>query len=239
VSLSVSAARQALDRVIDPELDRSLVELDFVQSLEVGEGEVTAAIRLPTFWCSPSFAYLMVGDAHAALRALPGARRVRVELVDHFAGERITEATAAGLSFREAFPDQADGELAELRRKFRLKAFVVRQEPVLRAARRALGDAEAVTLVLGDGAAPSWCEPSEWAEYLGRRGDLGMPDDPDALAFTDAQGEPLAADGLGDYLRLARSVRISLQANTEFCTGLLAARYDEGLSEWQTKEVVA
>jgi hypothetical protein len=163
---------------------------------------------------------------------------VRVELVDHFAGERITEAVAAGLSFQEAFPTQADGELGELRRRFRLKAFVVRQEPPLRAARRALGDAGAVALRLGDGEPPAFADRSAWAEYLARRRDLGMDEGPDALAFTDAQGEPLGAEGLDDYLRLARSVRISLESNTEFCTGLLAARYGD-LEEWQRKEVPA
>ena len=72
-----------------------------------------------------------------------------------------------------------------------------------------------------------------------RRRELGMGEDPGALVFTDAQGAPLAADGLGDYLRLARSVRISLESNTEFCTGLLAARYGDGLEEWRAKEVAA
>lgn len=236
---SVAAAREALDQVMDPELDRSLVALDFVQSLEIADGEVRAAIRLPTFWCSPNFAYLMVGDAHEALREMPGAERVRVDLVDHFAGERITEAVQAGLSFQEAFPDQAQGELAELRRKFRLKAFVVRQEPVLRAARRSLGDAGAVSCRLGDGSAPAWAQAGEWAEYLSRRRQLAMSDDPEGLAFTDAQGRALASDGLADYLRLSRLVRISLESNTEFCTGLLAARYGDGLEEWRTKEVAA
>jgi metal-sulfur cluster biosynthetic enzyme len=239
VTVSLAAARGALDRVVDPELDRSLTELEFIASLEVDGGDVTVALRLPTYWCSPSFAYLMVGDARAALEALPGARSVRVTLVDHFAGERITEAAAQGLSFQEAFPTQADGELGELRRTFRRKAFVVRQEPVLRSARAALGDDGAVRVALGDGAPPDWCDPAEWAEYLGRRRDLGMDDDPAALAFTHADGDPLSAEGLADYVRLARSVRISLQANTEFCTGLLAARYDEGLHDWQRKEVVA
>jgi len=37
--------------------------------------------------------------------------------------------------------------------------------------------------------------------------------------------------------RAARTVRISLQSNTEFCTGLLAARYGGGAEEWQRKEV--
>ena len=68
-----------------------------------------------------------------------------------------------------------------------------------------------------------------------------MEEGPAELVFTDAQGAPLAADGLNDYLRLARSVRISLQSNTEFCTGLLAARYDgeAGVESWQGREVVA
>jgi len=241
MTVSVDAVWEAIDGVIDPELDRSLVELDFVRSVEVGEGDVRVALRLPTYWCSPNFAYLMVGDAQEAVRRVPGAERVRVDLVDHFAGERISEAIQAGLSFQEAFPDQAEGELDELRRKFRLKAFVVRQEPVLRAVRRTLGDAGAVALRLGDGAPPEAVEASEWSEYLRRRRDLDMGEGPAELVFTDAQGAPLAADGLDLYLRLARSVRISLQSNTEFCTGLLAARYDGegGVESWQQREVVA
>ena len=241
MTVSAAAVWGAMDGVIDPELDRSLVELEFVRSVEVGEGDVHVALRLPTYWCSPNFAYLMVGDAHEAVRRLPGAERVRVDLVDHYAGERISTAIQAGLSFQEAFPDQAEGELDELRRKFRLKAFVVRQEPVLRAVRRAAGDAEAVALRLGDGVPPEGVDAQEWLEYLRRRRDLGMGEGPSELAFTDAQGASLPAEGLDMYLRLARSVRISLQSNTEFCTGLLAARYDGagGVESWQGREVVA
>jgi len=241
MTVSVDAVWEAIDGVIDPELDRSLVELDFVRSVEVGEGDVRVALRLPTYWCSPNFAYLMVGDAQEAVRRVPGAQRVRIDLVDHFAGEQISEAIQAGLSFQEAFPDQAEGELDALRRKFRLKAFVVRQEPVLRAVRHTLGDAGAVALCLGDGSPPEGVEAQEWSEYLRRRRELGMGEAPAELVFTDAQGAPLAADGLDHYLRLARSVRISLQSNTEFCTGLLAARYDGegGVESWQGREVVA
>jgi metal-sulfur cluster biosynthetic enzyme len=241
MTVSAAAVWDAMDGVIDPELDRSLVELEFVRSVEVGEREVHVALRLPTYWCSPNFAYLMVGDAHEAVRRVPGAERVRIDLVDHYAGERISTAIQAGLSFQEAFPDQAEGELDELRRKFRLKAFVVRQEPVLRAVRREIGDARAVALLVGDGSPPEGVEVQEWLEYLRRRRDLGMGEGPSELAFTDAQGAPLSADGLDMYLRLARSVRVSLQSNTEFCTGLLAARYDgeAGAESWQQREVVA
>ena len=197
MTVSVAAVWEAIDGVIDPELDRSLVELEFVRSVEVGGGDVHVALRLPTYWCSPNFAYLMVGDAHEAVRRVPGAERVRIDLVDHYAGERISEAIQAGLSFQEAFPDQAEGELHELRRKFRLKAFVVRQEPVLRAVRlarrrRRRGRPAPGRRVAARGggrlrsgrstcaAAATWA----WA------------DGPDELVFTDAQGAPLAADGL-------------------------------------------
>lgn len=238
---SEAAVWAAMDRVIDPELDRSLAALDFVSQVAVAEGEVRVQVRLPTYWCSPSFAYLMVGDADTALREVPGVDRVVVELVDHFAGERITDAVGAGMSFQEAFPDQADGELAELRRRFQRKAFLVRQEPVLRAARAALGGNAAVALRLGVGAAPTGVDPGQWAEYLRRRRDLGMSRDPGAPALTDADGAPLVADELDHYLRLSRSVRISLESNTEFCTGLLAARYDgePGVESWQRQEVTA
>ena len=114
----------------------------------------------------------------------------------------------------------------------------MRQEPVLRAVRRSAGDDEAVALRLGDGSPPEGVDAGEWREYLRRRRDLGMGEHPHDLAFTDAQGAPLDAGGLDRYLRLARSVRISLQSNTEFCTGLLAARYDgeHGVEGWQRKE---
>jgi hypothetical protein len=146
---------------------------------------------------------------------------------------------AAGRSFREAFPDHADGELTDLRTRFRRKAFVVRQEPVLRAAREALGDDGATAVRLGDGEPPAWAAPGEWAEYLLRRRELGMPEEPSSLAFTDAGGAPLPAGSLARYLRLSRSVRVSLLANAEFCTGLLAARYEASPEAWQRKEVAA
>ena len=242
MSVSVDAVWEAIDGVIDPELDRSLVELEFVRSVEVGGGDVRVALRLPTYWCSPNFAYLMVGDAQEAVKRVPGAEQVRIDLVDHYAGERISEAIQAGLSFQEAFPDQAEGELHELRRKFRLKAFVVRQEPVLRAVRQTLGDAGAVALRLGDGSPPEGVEadgmvgvpaPSPRPGHGARRRPSWSSPTPRA--------RPSTADGLDMYLRLARSVRISLQSNTEFCTGLLAARYDgeDGVEGWQQREVVA
>ncbi len=234
--ISADQVWTALMDVRDPELDRSVVELEFVQSVTVEEANAMVALRLPTYWCSPSFAYMMVSDAHDAVSALDGVGTVRIELVDHHVGDTVTEGVSSGRTFMETFPEHADGELGELRRKFRLKAFLVRQEPVLRAARDALGAAGALELRLGDRTAPLGIDAAEWHEYLRRRTELDMDDRAEALVFTNAQGEPLDAEELDHYIRVSRSVRVSLMANTEFCTGLLAARYDT-VETWQHAEV--
>lgn len=234
--ISAEQVWTALEDVRDPELDRSVVKLDFIQSVSVDGADARVALRLPTYWCSPSFAYMMVSDAHDAVSALDGVGSVHIELVDHHAGDVVTEGVRSGRTFTETFPDHADGELGELRRKFRLKAFLVRQEPVLRAARDALGAAGALELRLRDGSPPVGIDPEDWGEYLRRRRELDMDDGPDALVFTSAQGEPLDTEGLDHFIRVSRSVRVSLMANTEFCTGLLAARYDT-VETWQHAEV--
>jgi hypothetical protein len=179
---------------------------------------------------------MMVSDAHEAVSALDGVGTVRIELVDHHVGETVSEGVRSGRTFTETFPEHADGELGELRRKFRLKAFLVRQEPVLRAARDAFGATGALELRLGDGTPPLGIDADQWHEYLRRRAELDMDGGPEALAFTSAQGEPLDADELDHYIRISRSVRVNLMANGEFCTGLLAARYDT-LESWQHAEV--
>lgn len=51
-----AAVRERLDEVRDPELDRSIVDLDYVDEIRIEEGTVAVAFVLPTAWCSPAFA---------------------------------------------------------------------------------------------------------------------------------------------------------------------------------------
>ena len=62
--------RRALDVVQDPELDEPITDLGFVRSIEIADGAVEVHLRLPTSFCSPSFAYLMTSDAKDALQGL-------------------------------------------------------------------------------------------------------------------------------------------------------------------------
>ena len=49
------------------------------------DGEAEVHLRLPTYFCAPNFAYLMVADAYDAVAGLDGVRRTEVVLDDHFA----------------------------------------------------------------------------------------------------------------------------------------------------------
>ena len=80
----------AIAGVLDPELDEPLVSLGFIDRVQVDGPDVTVVFKLPTYWCSPNFAYLMAGDLRARIRALPGIRTARIELLDHCAEDEIT-----------------------------------------------------------------------------------------------------------------------------------------------------
>ena len=90
------AVWSALGTVLDPELDEPITELDFVESCTVSAaGEVTVGLRLPTFFCAPTFSFLMVADAYDAVMAVPGVNSATVTLADHSASEEINGGVAA------------------------------------------------------------------------------------------------------------------------------------------------
>ncbi|RCW39639.1 uncharacterized protein DUF59 [Halopolyspora algeriensis] len=216
-----SAVWRALGTVLDPELDEPITDLDFVASLEVRDHEVFVDLRLPTYFCAPNFAYLMVADAHDVLTGLPGITRVRVRLLDHFAADEINAGVAAGDGFDASFPGLATGELDELRRTFLRKAHIAYQEKLAsRLLRSGCTQEELVRVRLRD------LEDSrELAKLRRRREQLGLPSQDDAPLLLDDRGEPVEVDTLPVRLRFARTTRVSIEANAGWCRGLLSTRY--------------
>ncbi|MFN5683896.1 iron-sulfur cluster assembly protein, partial [Bradyrhizobium sp.] len=50
----------ALQSVMDPELDESVVELNFVTKADIdAANHVHIEFRLPTYWCAANFSFLM------------------------------------------------------------------------------------------------------------------------------------------------------------------------------------
>jgi metal-sulfur cluster biosynthetic enzyme len=219
---SDAALSTALSRVRDPELDEPITELGFVSELRVDGGRVEVRLRLPTYFCAPNFAYLMVADTRAELEAVPGVERVHVALEDHFASDEINGGVDGDRDFAATFPGEVVGDLTELRSLFDRKAFVVRQERLCQAlitrGRRA---EELPGMCLGE--LPALTETTD---YLERRTRLGLDVSPQAPLLLRPNGEPIDADDAPRQLRFAQTVRVSIEGNADLCRALLHTRYD-------------
>jgi metal-sulfur cluster biosynthetic enzyme len=220
----------ALDAVRDPELDEPITSLGFVSSCTVsGDGYAQVRLRLPTYFCAPNFAFLMVADAYDAVSALPDVRTTEVVLEDHFASDAVNGGVAARAGFARSFDGEAVGELHELRADFLRKAVLAGTDLVCRPLADAdTGPSALAALTLGQ--AP----PSAALERLRqRRAELGLPAGDDAPLLIDpATGAPLDADAVPLHLRRARTTRVSIEANAGICRGMLRHRYGtSGLGE--------
>jgi metal-sulfur cluster biosynthetic enzyme len=220
----------ALDTVRDPELDEPITSLGFVSSCTVSaDGDALIRLRLPTYFCAPNFAFLMVADAYDAVSAMTGVRATEVVLEDHFASDAINGGVAARAGFARSFDGEAVGELHELRADFLRKAVMAGTDLVCRPlAAAGTGPSELAALTLGQ--AP----PSASLERLRqRRAELGLPAGDDAPLLIDpATGAPLRDDAVPLHLRRAHTTWISIEANAGICRGMLRHRYGtSGLGE--------
>ena len=214
----------ALDSVRDPELDEPITALGFVSSCTVTpDGDAQVRLRLPTYFCAPNFAFLMVADAYDVVSALPGVRTAEIVLDDHFASDAINGGVAARAGFAHSFDGEAVGELDELRADFLRKAVMAGTDQVCRPL-LAAGTDPASLPGLTLGAVP----PSPaLARLTERRAELGLPADDDAALLIDPRtGEPVAPGDLRLHLGRARLTRTSLEANGSICRGMLRHRYD-------------
>jgi metal-sulfur cluster biosynthetic enzyme len=213
----------ALAGVRDPELDEPVTALGFVSSACVdADGMAEVRLRLPTYFCAPNFAYLMVADAYDAVSAVPGVSGARVLIEDHFAADAINAGVAARAGFRRSFEGEAAAELDQLRIDFIRKAVLAGTDRVCRPMLAAGRDLEDLaTLTLGD--AP----PSPDRERLrSRRAELGLAASDDSALIIDAiTGRPVPADALKLHLGRARLTRVSAEANSGVCRGMLRSRY--------------
>jgi metal-sulfur cluster biosynthetic enzyme len=213
----------ALGSVVDPELDEPITDLGFVRSVAVDGGTVEVHLRLPTSFCAPNFAWLMASDARAAVAAVPGVERVVVALDDHSDSDLINRGLATGADYRATFAHEAEESLDELRATFTRKAHTAAMERAITGllrADRSLTEDDVHDLVLGDLPAGPITEA-----LLRRRAVLGLPLTPAAPVLVHDDGTPPERADAALRLRMARSVRISIDGNAHFCRGLLRTRY--------------
>ncbi|HUG61596.1 MAG TPA: iron-sulfur cluster assembly protein [Methylomirabilota bacterium] len=229
----VSELWRRLGEVNDPELDESITEMGFVERAEVvGDGGVEVDFRLPTYWCSPNFAFLMLDGVRKALDQLSWSPMYRVTLHDHMFAEEVNLGIKADKAFGEIFAELAgDLDLEGLRETFSVKAFKRRQEAVLVGLRQhGLTDREilgmdlaaldAARIETGEAAKQKPRYRAAYVERFPRR----RPNDP---VFLTCEGAQIPTPTLGAYLADLRAVRINMEFNGALCRGLKRTRYKE------------
>jgi metal-sulfur cluster biosynthetic enzyme len=218
-----TAVLAALDTVRDPELDESVTSLGFVTSCTVSaDGVADVRLRLPTYFCAPNFAFLMVADAFEAVSGVAGIERAQIILEDHFASDEINRGVAAKAGFVDSFEGLAEVELDTLRSDFVRKAAFAATDrvcrPLLAAGRT---PAELAEMTLGDVPASPDRE-----RLRSRRAELGLPAADDSALLVDlVSGEAIGELALPLHLRRARLTGVNMEANSGVCRGLLRQRY--------------
>jgi metal-sulfur cluster biosynthetic enzyme len=214
---------EALGTVRDPELDEPVTSLGFVTSCTVSaDGDVEVRLRLPTYFCAPNFAFLMVADAFDAVSGVAGVRHIEVVLEDHFASEEINRGVAARAGFVDSFDGLAVAELDTLRSDFVRKAVLAGTDRVCRPLLAAGYTVdELAEFALGD--APPSADRRRLQE---RRAELGLPAEPGSPLLVDVvTGEAVGPRALPLHLRRARLTLVNIEANASVCRGMLQHRY--------------
>jgi len=239
-SPSESAVLERLDRVTDPELDESIVELDYIEGITIDGGHVSMTFVLPTAWCSPAFAWMMATDARDEIEALPAVDRAEIVLEEHLHETEITEGVNDRLTFEEAFPD-ADGGVESVRATLDSKARLARQYDAVEALLSAgldggqivdlersdlsLEEPATVSVHGGSVVVPIDAEPIE--SYLEKAAAVGLLEDDDAALFRTPEAEPIDADEFELVHNRARLASVNMTGQGTVCDALNEARRAE------------
>ncbi|SFH04120.1 Metal-sulfur cluster biosynthetic enzyme [Halopelagius inordinatus] len=250
-----TAVLSVLDRVMDPELDRSIVELGYVDEVRIESDEdgarVAVEFTLPTAWCSPAFAWMMATDARDGVESMRGVDDCTVRLREHMHQTEVNEGVNGGRSFADAFPD-AEGGVADVRATLDSKARVARQYDAVETLLDAGLGHEQVAELTRDDFEPLPTEgrmavyvrdrsvgldvPSEpVVRYLRKADEVGLYDDGDETAsrggedrlFRTPEGDPIPPARAELVHRRARLAKVNMSGQGGVCDALHEARREE------------
>ncbi|MBZ6495085.1 iron-sulfur cluster assembly protein [Natrinema longum] len=237
-----AAVRDRLDRVTDPELDRSIVALEYVDAIEIDAQRVAVDLTLPTAWCSPAFAWMMAIDARDEVESLPAVEESRITLHDHMHETEINRGVNERLSFGEAFPD-ADGDVAAVRAELDEKARVARQYDAVETLLEAGLDGESivdvrvrdleidrstdtVAVYVQDRSFAVTVPPEPIERYLEKARKTDLVSEPDTPLFRTPEGDPIDPGSFALVHRRGRLARVNMSSQGGICDGLREARAD-------------
>ncbi|PCR92005.1 iron-sulfur cluster assembly protein [Natrinema ejinorense] len=235
-----AAVRDRLDRVTDPELDRSIVALEYIDAIEIDAQRVAVDLTLPTAWCSPAFAWMMAVDARDEVESLSTVEAAHITLHDHMHETEINRGVNERLSFGEAFPD-ADGDVAAVRAELDEKARVARQYDAVEALLAAGLDGESivdlrvrdleidgstdtVAVYVHDRSFAVTVPTDPIERYLEKARETGLVSEPDEPLFRTPEGDHIDAESFALVHRRGRLAQVNMSSQGGICDGLRAAR---------------
>lgn len=237
---SVPTIRERLDRVTDPELDESIVALDYLDAVDVDGETVTVEFTLPTAWCSPAFAWMMAVDARDEVEALPGVERAVIHLREHMHETEISDGVNARQSFDEVFPD-ADGGVASIRATLDEKARLARQYDAVEAlldagltgeqivaVEPADLDLDTAAVYLDDRSFAVTVPADPLESYLTKARATGVLDDESPALFRTPDGDPIDPTEFELIHRRCRLAKVNVGGQGSVCDALNDARHAAG-----------
>lgn len=87
----VTAINEALSKIIDPELGRSITELKLIDKLDVAGGNVEVEFHLTAPFCPPVFALKIASDIKTGILSVPGVTGAKVTLRGHYLAEAVNK----------------------------------------------------------------------------------------------------------------------------------------------------
>jgi metal-sulfur cluster biosynthetic enzyme len=238
---SIRAVRRRLDRVTDPELDESIVALDYIDEIELDGSRVVVEFTLPTAWCSPAFAWMMATDARDEVESLPDVDRAVVRLHDHMHDAQINKGVNDRLAFGDVFPD-ADGGVSSVRATLDEKARFSRQYDAFEALLEAGLTGEQIvalrpedfrieddlaTVFVRDGTVGVTVPASPIADYLEMARKTGVVDDERPQLFRTPEEEPVPADQFDLFHKRCRLAKVNASGQGSLCDALNDSRNAE------------
>jgi len=245
LAVTEAAISERLDRVYDPELDRSVVELQYVEDVTIDDGHVTVLFVLPTAWCSPAFAWMMATGIREEVGTLAGVEEVSVQLLDHMHEAEINRGVNEDLPFEEVFDDAEDG-IEDVRRVLDEKARLARQYHAITALLDAGLDPEQivgvtpaelhpmddhVAIYLHDESVGVLAPAEPITRYLERARSVGVASDPEAPMFASADGTPIEPSAFDTVRRHSRLAWSNVSGQAGICASLHEARNGVQLKE--------
>jgi len=87
--LDADAMRKAAGATRDPEIRRSLIEMELLDEIEITGTQVTVHFHLTSPLCPSRFATMIGQEIRRRVEAVPGVTSCEVVLQDHFLREKI------------------------------------------------------------------------------------------------------------------------------------------------------